>query len=75
MSRSRKKTSKRGITSADSEKQDKRDANRKYRRIVKQQVNRGEEELPEVREVSDVWGFSKDGKVYDPDMREKDKRK
>ena len=55
------------MTSADSEKQDKRDANRKYRRIVKQQVNNGTVELPGVREVSDVWGFSKDGKFYDPD--------
>ena len=75
MSRSKKKNPVKGITSADSEKDDKRNANRKFRRKIKQEVNKGEELLPEVREVSNVWSFDKDGKLYDKDLPEKDLRK
>ncbi|MEO0554627.1 MAG: hypothetical protein AAF149_15590 [Bacteroidota bacterium] len=56
-------------------KEGKRDANRKLRRKTKQQVNKGDEILFELREVSDVWGFGKDGKFYDNDMSEKEMRK
>lgn len=69
MSRSKKKTPKRGITGASSEKEDKRDANRKLRRKTKQQVNKEDEILLELREVSNVWGFGKDGKIFDKEMR------
>ncbi len=72
MSRSRKKNRIRGITTDISEKQDKRDANRKYRRMLKQFVKSGREDLPLVREVSDVWVFGKDGKVYDKNMTDRD---
>ncbi|MBO3697306.1 hypothetical protein [Roseivirga sp. E12] len=75
MSRSSKKTPITGITTAISEKQDKRDANRKFRRKTKQQVNLGDETISEIRELSNVWGFHKDGKHYDSDMSKKEMRK
>lgn len=75
MSRSKKKTKIHGFTTAKSEKENKRDANRKLRRIVKQKVNSGKAELPELREVSNVWSFDKDGKRYNPEMTEKELRK
>ncbi|MEM6807161.1 MAG: hypothetical protein AAF696_37510 [Bacteroidota bacterium] len=75
MSRSKKKSKFHGVTKAKSEKMDKREANRRFRRILKQKVDNGEEILPEARELSDVWAFAKDGKVYDRTMNEKDLRK
>ncbi|UII26535.1 hypothetical protein LVD15_25100 [Fulvivirga maritima] len=75
MSRSRRKTKVRGITTAKSEKEEKRKANRRLRRQVNQKINKEEEVLPELREVSDVWAFSKDGKRYDQNMKGKDMRK
>lgn len=75
MSNSRKKIKIRAITTAVSEKENKRDANRKLRRIVKQKVKLMREDLPLLREVSNVWGFDKDGKIYDPSMTEKELRK
>lgn len=75
MSKSEKKTKIRGITTAKSEKENKQDANRKYRRIVKQKVKSNESELPKIREISNVWSFDKDGKKYDSEMTDKDLRK
>ena len=75
MSRSKKKTKIQEITTAKSEKENKREANRKLRRIVKQKVNSGKTELPELREVSNVWSFDKDGKRYNPEMTERELRK
>lgn len=74
MSRSRRKTPKRGLT-AKTEKENKRHANRKYRRTVKVKIKKGEEELPAVRELSNVWAFAKDGKWFLEDPTEKDLRK
>lgn len=75
MSRSKKKTPIQGIASSDSEKEDKRDANRKFRRKTKQEIKNGEEQLPKLREVSNVWSFSKDGKTYREDLSDKEMRK
>ncbi|WP_305983202.1 hypothetical protein [Roseivirga thermotolerans] len=75
MSRSKKKNKIRGITTAESEKQDKRDANRKFRRTINQKVKQGDTELPDLKELSNVWGFDKDGKIYDSEMTKKDMRK
>jgi len=75
MSRSRKKTKIHGITTARSEKQDKRIANRRYRRTVKPKVKAGDVILPEIREISDIWLFEKDGKTYYKNMSDKDLRK
>ena len=65
MSRSRRKKPFHAINGADSEKDDKRLYNRRYRRIFKLavhiDVNR--EIWPHLREYSDDWGMAKDGKV------------
>jgi len=69
MSRSKRKTPITGITMASSEKQDKRHANRKLRRCIKQQLNEESEKilLPLKKESSDVWTMGKDGKCwFDP---------
>lgn len=75
MSNSIKKTKIVGFTTSESEKAEKRVANRKYRRTVKQKVKLGNEEFPKIRELSNVWCFSKDGKKYYPELSAKDLRK
>lgn len=75
MSRSIKKTPKTGITTAKSEKADKRNANRKYRRITKVQVKKGDQQFVDIKEVSDVWLFDKDGKRYLKNPTKRDLRK
>lgn len=75
MSRSRKKTPIQAIANSDSEKEDKREANRKFRRKIKQQVKNGDEQLSNLRELSNVWSFAKDGKIYRDDISEKEMRK
>lgn len=72
---SKKKTKIHEITTAKSEKENKQDANRKFRRIVKQKLKSDETDLPKLREVSDVWSFDKDGKRYNSEMTEKELRK
>lgn len=66
MAHSRKKTPIVGITTARSEKADKREANRKERRKVHLALtDKPETELlPQRRAVSNVWVMAKDGKVY-----------
>ena len=75
MSNSIKKTKITGFTTSESEKAEKREANRKYRRTVKQKVKLGNDEFPKIRELSNVWCFSKDGKRYYPELSAKDLRK
>ena len=62
MSRSRKKLPITGIAKNTSDKEDKRKANRALRRIVKASVEDNQD--LNLRDVSDVWSFSKDGKRY-----------
>ena len=66
MSRSRKRTPIWGRSSSTSEKEDKRDYNRRYRRMCKQflHVHPDCELMPHLREYSDDWGMAKDGKVW-----------
>jgi hypothetical protein len=59
MSRSFRHTRIFPITTARSEKQDKRFANRRFRHAWKQG-----REVTDLREVSDEWVFDKDGKRY-----------
>ena len=69
MARSRKKTPVHGMTTASSEKEDKRFYNRRFRRVSKQalRVNPEREVLPHLREYSNPWCMDKDGKVrFDP---------
>ena len=75
LSRSRKKTKIQAITTAKSEKEDKQISNRKFRRIVKQKVVSEKSEIPQLREISNIWSFDKDGKKYNAEMTEKELRK
>ncbi len=78
MSRSRRHTSIRGICCADSEKWDKRLANRALRRHNKIRVNKMDEDtLPLVMNlVMTTWQMAKDGKTYfDPRKEPKSMRK
>jgi hypothetical protein len=75
MSRSRKKSLIQGITTCESEKKDKRFANRAFRRRVKIKLSSDEEILPAIKEISNVWSFGKDGKIYYKKMSDKDLRK
>lgn len=47
-----------------SEKDDKRLHNRAFRRGSKQRIRQGDEPFVDADEVSNVWGWSKDGKVW-----------
>lgn len=64
MSRSYRKTPICGITTAESEKQDKRLANRLFRRNARQLLKLGKEPPFTIRVVSNVYSFEKDGKQY-----------
>lgn len=64
-----------GITTSRSEKQDKRRANRALRRVVRHCLREEDEMLPLLREVSDVWGFDKDGKAWASHATPRDMRK
>ena len=75
MSRSRRKTPKAGITTAETEKENKRQANRKFRRVMKVKVKKGADELPLTKELSNVWSFDKDGKQFLRKPTKKDLRK
>jgi hypothetical protein len=70
VSRSRKRTPVCGITTARSEKQDKRLNNRRYRHKVRQAVAYLDLDtcvLPAFKEVSNPWTMAKDGKImFDP---------
>lgn len=69
MSRSRKKHPFCGITTATSEKDDKRLAHKAYRQALRRLDLSDPDNLvvPLLREVSNVWGFAKDGKWrFDP---------
>jgi hypothetical protein len=67
MSRSAKKHPIHGVTAAESEKWDKRQAHKALRtqtRIHQRAILSEERPVPLLREVSDTWTFAKDGKRY-----------
>ena len=66
MSKSRRKTPIVGNTTAESEKYDKRVANRKGRRVTKRHLAEMEDDegIPVRNEISNTWNFQKDGKHY-----------
>jgi len=68
MSRSYRKSPFIGITCCDSEKDDKRIANRKLRKAVKKSILVGCEP-PLMREISEVWMFGKDGRQMVSDKK------
>jgi hypothetical protein len=78
MSRSRKKTPISGVTTAPTEKDDKRAANRRLRREVRKRLAEGGDAtaLPDLREISDAGAMAKDGKTrFDPGQRPEELRK
>ena len=75
MSRSKKKTKIQAVSNTDTEKEDKRDANRKLRGKVKQQVKNGKETLVKLKKAYNVWLFNKVVKNYNPELDEKKMRK
>ena len=62
VTRSHRKTPVIGILTADTEKRDKQLAHRRLRARERQDLHRGGEENPRLREVSDPWEMYKDGK-------------
>jgi len=64
MSHSLRKTPIVGIANCQSEKKDKQLANRRFRRIVRYLIKSKKTSLPQIRELSNVWNFGKDGKAY-----------
>ena len=78
MSRSRRKNLYRAITTAESEKQDKRAYHRRFRHAAEQALKADPtgNSVPILREYSDPWGMDKDGKVrFDPVKYPKEMRK
>jgi len=75
MSRSFRKTKIFGITTAETEKLDKRRWNRVFRKVCKKRILL-EEELPvKIQEVTNLWDGAKDGKQYYHNATKKDMRK
>jgi hypothetical protein len=64
MSRSTRNTPAGGMTTSVTEKQDKRKANRKFRKAEKQALLQGKEPPTNKNEISNVWEFAKDGKGW-----------
>ena len=68
MARSRRRTPMISITTAASEKQDKRWANRIHRSATRRAIKRDTDPdatvLPIMREVSDEWAMAKDGRSW-----------
>jgi hypothetical protein len=75
MARSRKRVPITGITNAKTEKNNKRKANRKFRRLTKVQIKKGGVQITSIKEVSNVWSFDKDGKQFLHNPTKKDFRK
>jgi len=76
MSRSKKKTPISGITTAKSEKENKRESNRHFRRKIKENNKQGKaEEIISIKEVSNIWEFDKDGKIFHSNTNTKQLRK
>lgn len=78
MSRSRRKNPICGVTTAKSEKWDKKKAHRKERRKVKQALIEDAEDMPHKNEFYNPWNANKDGKQRiseDSDYYEKVLRK
>lgn len=77
MARSKRHTPIFGMTTHESEKADKRRANRRLRRRVREVVSVSDapDILPALREVSSVWSMAKDGRSYRTDATPVDLRK
>jgi hypothetical protein len=68
MSRSKKKTPICGIAANNSEKEDKRRVNRKFRHKERIAINKDKDPPEDLDEIETEWEFNKDGRQYfDPD--------
>lgn len=75
MSRSKRKTPILPNCNISSEKSEKQKANRRLRRIAKEKLAVAGEDLPQKKEISDIWNWGKDGKSYRADLTKKEKTK
>lgn len=75
MARSKRKTPIFGMTTATSEKQDKRHWNRIFRRVAKRNLETEREIPKKIQAVTEVWSGAKDGKRYYKRYSLKDLRK
>jgi len=75
MSRSVRKTKIFGITTAETEKQDKRRWNRTFRKVSKRLICLEKEAPVKIQGVTDVWDGAKDGRRYYHSATKKDMRK
>jgi hypothetical protein len=75
MSRSKRRTPIFGMTLAESEKADKRIANRRLRAHERVAFASGREVIPGIRDVSSTWTFAKDGRQYWRNAAAEDMRK
>ena len=64
MSRSRKRTPVSPNACASSKKGEKVCANRKFRRVTRERIRADSEAPGDIREVSNVWLFAKDGRHF-----------
>lgn len=75
MSRSVRKTKIFGITTAETEKKDKRLWNRKFRKVCKKLIRTGKEAPVNLNSVTNIWSGAKDGRRYVINATKKDMRK
>jgi hypothetical protein len=67
LSRSRRKTPVRGVTTAESEKADKAASHRRLRRAIRRIAIDSDAILPVERQLTNPWSMAKDGKMrFDP---------
>lgn len=75
MARSVRKTKIFGITTAETEKQDKRRWNRTFRKVSKKLIRLEKEAPVKIHSVTNVWDGAKDGKQYYRGATKRDMRK
>ena len=75
MSRSVRKTKIFGITTAATEKQDKRRWNRTFRKVSKKLIRLDQDAPIKIQGVTDIWDGAKDGRRYYQNATKKDMRK
>jgi hypothetical protein len=75
MARSIRKTKIFQITTAESEKHDKRRWNKTFRKVSKNLIVEGKEAPHKIQSVSSVWDGAKDGKRYRKSATMRDMRK
>ncbi|WP_293887837.1 hypothetical protein [Sphingobacterium sp. UBA3549] len=75
MSRSLRKTKIFGITTSESEKQDKKRWNRTFGKVCRKLVLSEKVATHKIHSVTEVWSGAKDGKRYNHNAKKRDMRK